>query len=130
MGKKFQQQQGIRWGITIKEQNTVIGSCGYKNINKKHRRAEIGYEIVGEYRQQGFMSEVLNAVIKFGLEVIKINRIEAKVNCDNLPSISLLNKFGFFEEGILREYELQAEKFTDLKLFSLLQKDFFSLGQK
>jgi ribosomal-protein-alanine N-acetyltransferase len=76
------------------------------------------------------MSEALNAVIQFGLEVIKLNRIEATVNCNNLPSISLLNKLGFTEEGILREYQLQAEKFIDLKLFSLLQKDFFSLDKK
>ena len=87
--KNFRNQQGIRWGITIIEQNTVIGSCGYKNINKKHRRAEIGCEICGEYRRKGFMREVLNTVIQYGFEVIKLNRIEATVNCDNLPSISL-----------------------------------------
>ena len=52
MGKKFQQQQGIRWGITVREQNIVIGSCGYKNINKKHRRAEIGYERSEEHTSE------------------------------------------------------------------------------
>ncbi|MEM7715671.1 MAG: GNAT family N-acetyltransferase [Cyanobacteria bacterium P01_A01_bin.68] len=118
----FKQQLGIRWGITVREQNIVIGSCGYKNINKKHRRAEIGYEIRGEYRRKGLMSEALNAVIKYGFEVIKLNRVEATVNCDNLPSILLLNKLGFSEEVILREYELQQGQFTDLKLFSLLSQ--------
>jgi len=126
----FKKQQGFRWGITIREKNIVIGSCGYKNINKKHRRAEIGYEICGEYRRKGFMSEALNAIIRYGFEIIELNRIEATVNCDNLPSISLLNKLGFSEEGILREYELQQGQFIDLKLFSLLKKDSLSLGKK
>ena len=89
MEKNLINQQGIRWGITIKEQNAIIGSCGYKKIIQKHRRAEIGYELCGEYRRKGFMREVLNTVIQYGFEVIKLNRIEATVNCDNLPSISL-----------------------------------------
>ena len=29
----FKQQLGIRWGNTVREQNIVIGSCGYKIIN-------------------------------------------------------------------------------------------------
>lgn len=125
----YKNQQGIRWGITIIEQNTVIGSCGYKNINKKHRRAEIGYEICGEYRRQGFTSEALNAIFKYGFDVMKLNRVEATVNCNNLPSISLLYKLGFSEEETLKEYEVKQEQFTNLKLFSLLKKDYFSLGK-
>ena len=128
--ENFQKQQGIRWGITIKEQNAVIGSCGYKNIIKKHRRAGIGYEIFADYRRQGFMSEALNALIQFGFEVIELNRIEATVDCDNLPSILLLHKLGFTEEGTLRDYEFNQEKFVDLKLFSLLHRDFLDLFQK
>ncbi|BAY81701.1 hypothetical protein NIES267_11780 [Calothrix parasitica NIES-267] len=126
--ENFKKQQGFRWGITIKEQNIVIGSCGYKNINKKHRRAEIGYEISPAYRRKGFMSEALNAVLEYGFEVIELNRIEATVNCGNLPSILLLHKLGFSEEGILKEYEFQKDKFIDLKLFSLLYKQFGGLN--
>lgn len=128
--ENFKQQQVIRWGITIKEQNLVIGSCGYKKIITKHRRAEIGYEIFVEYRRQGFMSEALNAVIQFGFEIIELNRIEATVNSDNLASILLLKKLGFTEEGILRDYEFKQDKFIDLKLFSLLQRDLLYLDKK
>ncbi|MDY6899053.1 MAG: GNAT family N-acetyltransferase [Cyanobacteriota bacterium] len=101
--ENFINQQGIRWGITIIEKNIVIGSCGYKDINKKHRRTEIGYEICGDYRRQGLMNEALNVIIRYGFEVIDINRVEATVNCNNLPSISLLHKLGFTEEGTLIE---------------------------
>lgn len=125
----FNKQQAIRWGITIKEDDAVIGSCGYKKFVKRHRRAEIGYEIFANYRRQGLMSEALNAVIQFGFEAMDFNQIEATVDPDNLPSILLLNKLGFSEEGILREYEFQKGKFTDLKLFSLLLRDFLGLSK-
>ncbi|MEL6494728.1 MAG: GNAT family N-acetyltransferase [Cyanobacteria bacterium J06623_7] len=124
----FNKQQSIRWGITIKE-DIVIGSCGYKKIAKRYRRAEIGYEIFAEYRRQGLMSEALNAVIQFGFETMDFNRIEATVDPENLPSILLLNKLCFSEEGMLREYELQKERFSNLKLFSLLQRDFVGLSK-
>ena len=124
----FNKQQAIRWGITIKE-DTVIDSCGYKKFVKRHRRAEIGYEIFAEYRRQGLMSEALNAVIQFGFEAMDFNRIEATVDPDNLPSILLLNKLGFSEEGTLREYEFQEGRFSDLKLFLLLQRDFLGLSK-
>ncbi len=118
----FKKQQGIRWGITIKRENAVIGSCGYKKFNKKHKRAEIGYEIFANYRRQGFISEALNSIFQFGFEIMGLNRIEATVDCDNFASISLLQKLGFIEEEILQEYDNHNQRFIDLKLFSLLRK--------
>jgi ribosomal-protein-alanine N-acetyltransferase len=122
--ERFKLQQGIRWGITRKGEDTVIGSCGYKNWVKKHYRAEIGYDISGEYRRQELMTEVLDAVIRFGFEVMELNRIQAIVVSNNLPSVKLLSKLGFSEEGVLREYEFHREQFADLRLFSLLRREF------
>lgn len=120
----FQLQQGIRWGITRKGEDKVIGSCGYKNWVKKHYRAEIGYEISREYRRQGLMVEALHAVLQFGFEMMALNRIQAIVLSNNLPSVKLLSKLGFFEEGVLREYEFHREQSADLRLFSLLRTEF------
>lgn len=39
---------GIRWGITLKEQGAVIGSCGFHNIVSQHFRTEIGFELSKE----------------------------------------------------------------------------------
>ena len=52
------------------------------------------------------------------------------IDWDNLPSILLVNKLGFTEEGTLRDYEFNQEKFVNLKLFSLLHRDFLELFQK
>lgn len=95
-----------------------------QKLGKKHYRAEIGYEISGEYRRQGLMTEVLDAVIRFGFEVMELNRIQAIVVSNNLPSVKLLSKLGFSEEGVLREYEFHREQFADLRLFSLLRREF------
>lgn len=55
-----------------------IGWCGYHTWYIDHRRAEIGYAIRSdEYKAQGIMTEVMNAVLRYGFEVMNLHRIEA-----------------------------------------------------
>lgn len=110
--KRFEEQKGIRWGITKRGNDEIIGSCGYKNLTLENKKAEIGYEILGNYRRQGLMSEALNAVIRFGFETMQLNYIEATVNPHNLPSIYLLNKIGFIEETVLEDNEFHQNQPT------------------
>jgi ribosomal-protein-alanine N-acetyltransferase len=41
----FKEGEGIRWGIVRKEDDALIGTCGYYDWNKIARRAEIGYDL-------------------------------------------------------------------------------------
>jgi ribosomal-protein-alanine N-acetyltransferase len=70
------------------------------------------------------MTEALRSIIGWGFHSLKLNRIEAMVMIENIASIKLLEKSGFLEEGILREYGFWKGKFHDLRLFSLLKKDY------
>jgi ribosomal-protein-alanine N-acetyltransferase len=120
--ERFKSRQGIRWGIARKNDNVIIGSCGYGY--KSPFLGEIGYELAKAHWQQGIMTEALRAVIKFGFQAIGLNRIEAMVMLENTASIKLLQKLGFLEEGILREYGYWKGQFHDLRIFSLLKKDY------
>lgn len=121
--ERFSNTLGIRWGIARKEDDKLIGTCGFHNWNKRYNRIEIGYELSKEYWNQGVMSEVLPKLISFGFENLELNRIEALVMPGNKPSLKLLNKFGFSEEGLLHEYALFKGKYTDLVMLSLLKRN-------
>lgn len=118
----FEKNIGIRWAIVLKKDNKLIGTCGYHNWNKPHSRAEIGYELSDDYWGQGFMKEVLKAVIPFGFDNMDLNRIEALVYPENTSSNMLLKKIGFEKEGLLKEYTYFRDKYQDLIMFSLLKK--------
>ncbi|MEK5529439.1 GNAT family protein [Viridibacillus sp. FSL R5-0468] len=120
----FEQGTGIRWGITLKENNEVIGSCGFLNRVPKHFRTEIGTELSKEYWGQGIASEAFEAVIKYGFENFKLQRIEALIDPENIASQKLVEKQGFIKEGLLRNYEFTCGKFDDLYMYSLLKQDF------
>lgn len=120
----FDDGTGMRWGITIKEEDRVIGSCGFLNMSQKHRRAEIGFELSREYWGNGIAGEALEAVIAYGFSQLELNRIEALIEPANSPSQRLVERNGFMREGLLRDYEYTQGKFDDLYMYSALKREF------
>lgn len=122
--KGYENKQVIRWGIYLKKDKKIIGTCGYHNWAKGYFRAEIGYELSKDYWQKGIMSEAVKAIMLFGFNTMGLNRIEALIETPNTASEKLLRKLGFQKEGLLREHAYYKNEFVDLIMFSLLKKDF------
>lgn len=105
-----------------KASDTVIGRCGIHNWNADNHRAEIGYVMHDEaFKSRGLMSEALEAVIVYGFEKLRLNRLEALVGASNGPSLRLLEKNRFLQEGILRQHIFLEDHFEDSILFSRLK---------
>lgn len=119
----YRMNEGIRWAIVIKGTNEVIGTCGYNSWVKKSSRGEIGYELGREYWGNGYATEALKEVIKYGFKTMKLNRIEAFTVPEAFSSINLLKKLGFKKEGMLREYGYWNRKYWDENIYSLLKRD-------
>ncbi|CAM3808077.1 GNAT family N-acetyltransferase [Mesobacillus thioparans] len=115
---------GRRWGITLKEQGVVIGSCGFHNIVSKHFRSEIGFELSQDLWGKGIAAEAVEAIINYGFQHMNFQRIEALIEPPNCSSQKLVEKLGFINEGLLRDYEFTRGKFDDLFMYSLLKQDF------
>jgi len=122
--KIYRKKEGIRWIIASKETDEYIGDVGFHNYSKQHRRIELGYKLSKEYWRKGIMTESIKKAVKFAFEELKVNRIEALVDIDNLASLQLLRKLGFTKEGILRQYEKETRGFVDLAMFSILREEF------
>jgi RimJ/RimL family protein N-acetyltransferase len=116
----FSKKRALRWAITLRGNDTVLGTCGFHHINAQHHRAEIGYELASTHWRQGIMSEAMRAVVYFGLAEIEFHRIEAIVDPENIASANLLRKVGFTEEGYLRERFYDNGRFVDDWFFSIL----------
>ncbi|AWB43325.1 N-acetyltransferase [Paenibacillus sp. CAA11] len=118
-------EDAMRWGIELKDGGLLIGSCGFNNWELDGAyRAEIGYEIGQEHWGQGYMSEALTALLEYGYNTMGLNRIEGLVDPRNEGSIRLLERVGFKNEGLLREYQQSQGEFVDLYMFSLLKREY------
>ncbi len=122
--KAFESSEAIRWGIELNSSKELIGTCGFHNWKKTHKRAEIGYELNEEAWGSGYMKEAVSAIIRYGFLEMELNRIEANVYPENTSSEELLKKLGFRFEGLLKEYAYFREKYQDLNMFSFLKKDY------
>lgn len=108
-----------------KASSKIIGRCSLHNWNRDHWRAEIGYSMEDEsFKQQGLMSEAVEAVIDYGFKLMNLNRIEALVADYNTASLRLLEKNGFVKEGILRNHYYVNGVFEDSVAFSLLREEY------
>ena len=121
----YERRRCIRWGIAPKEDDMLIGTCGYYGLHRWYRRGGIGYELARPFWRQGIMTEALRAIIGYGFDVMELIRIQATVMPGNTASVRLLEGLGFQQEGLLREYERWGSKgYLDLLMFSLLRRDY------
>lgn len=120
----FKESTGLRWGITLKGSDELIGSCGFfKWEHDPHRRAEIGYDLHPAYWRQGIMTEALKAIIDYGFDKMALNRVTLLAFSFNKPSVALAKSLGFVREGVFRENSYHRGEFLDDELFALLRSD-------
>ena len=122
--KGFQDRKFIRWCITARGNDKVIGLITLHSFNVCNHQAEIGFMLNKEYWRQNIMSEVASEVIKFAFEVIGLNRIEASIHPDNVASIRLSEKLGFHKEGLKKEaaYNKGTDEYEDRLVFGITKK--------
>lgn len=124
MRQRFADRRALRWAIERRQDGQLLGTCGFGDWKRHFHCAGVGYELGQPYWRQGFMHEVLTAVIPFGFTQMQLNRIEAYVMTGNEASMGLLQKLGFRKEGLLREYGYWQRAYHDLHLFALLKREY------
>ena len=120
----FAERTGIRWALTLKPDDKLIGTCGFYDFAPAHQRAEIGYELHSDYWRRGLMSEAVEAVMRFCFDWLLLHRLAADTTEGNVASAALLQKLGFSLEGLLRERVYFRGTHHNLWLFSLLEPEY------
>ena len=115
------------WGVVLKEDGAFVGTCGLDaGYAPEHARAELGYVLSREYWGKGLMPEAVRAVICFGFERAELNRVEARCIVENTASARVMEKAGMTCEGTLREREFIKGSYRDIKLYSILRREFIA----
>lgn len=109
--------------ITIKSTGQIIGDIAISNIIRESvSSCQIGYKIDKEYLRRGLMYHFLQKVIKFVFDELKLKRIEANVLPENIPSLKLLHKLNFREEGVAYSLAKINGEWKDHLRFSLIKE--------
>lgn len=110
---RYERDEAGEWGITLKETGKLVGATGFAWFDSKNNRAEIGYVLARPYWGRGIMPEALVRLLRFGFEVMELNRIECCHFLPNEKSGRVMQKAGMSYEGVAREVETKAIGFVE-----------------
>lgn len=118
----FDRNNNYVFGIFLPDNSKQIGSAALKKTIGDDA-LEIGYWIHKDYINKGYATEVTSALVRVGFEVEKVERIE--IHCDplNKASLSIPQKIGFNQEGILRSNAFDKEGNRELNMIWVLFKE-------
>jgi RimJ/RimL family protein N-acetyltransferase len=107
---------------------------GLGRLYNIHRREGFAFlEMLIADRQavgRGFGVEAGKLICAWGLDVLGLERIEAKVYSYNTLSINALKRNGFRLEGVLRQAGFQDGQHFDVLVFGILREELEAQRQK
>ena len=110
------------FAITDARDGTILGDCGFNDIRKSDKTANLGYWVRTTRTKQGVCTTATLLLADFGFKDLNLNRIEILIAVDNLASQRVAVKAGAVKEGILRNRLLLHGKTHDAVMFSLIPK--------
>lgn len=130
MQRKYRMHEPASWGIVLKSTGRVVGTIGFMWIQRDNAAAEVGYSLSRAHWNQGYMTEALQRVLRYGFESMNLNRIEAQHETSNPASGAVMRKSGMRKEGTLRQRLLNKGRFVDVDLYAILRKDWWALREE
>jgi RimJ/RimL family protein N-acetyltransferase len=112
----------LRLSIRQRSDGRLCGGIGL-HPEMSHQHAELGYWIGVPYWGNGYATEAAKAVVRYGFEQIKLNRIFAHHFKHNPASGKVLRKIGMKCEGRLRQHVLKLGAFVDLELYAIIREE-------
>src|SRR2546428_8626273 len=106
-----EQERGVSLPFALMEKATgrAIGSTRYGNIDRTHRRVEIGWTWVArEWQRTAVNTEAKYLLLKHAFETLGCIRVELKTDSLNEKSRAAILRIGAREEGIFRNHMITA----------------------
>ena len=117
----FKRKDLFMFAIRTKSDASFIGGIGL-TLNVENNRAELGYWLAEPFWSQGYTTEAVQAIIQFGFEVLKLNKIIAVYLNTNAASGKIMIKNGMIKEAEFKDHDVKKGHIVSDGLYvSLIQ---------
>jgi RimJ/RimL family protein N-acetyltransferase len=103
---------------SLRDTGTPIGMCGLVKRDTLED-VDVGFAFLARHRSKGYAAESAAAVLRYGRQTLRLERIVAITSPDNRSSIAVLEKIGLRFERMVQ----LSEGGPELKLFGPIQSD-------
>jgi RimJ/RimL family protein N-acetyltransferase len=121
------QKRGLALPFTILfgNEERIIGSTRFGNIDERNKRVEIGWTWIGvPWQRTAVNTEMKYLMLRHAFETAGCVRVEFKTDKENMRSRSALERIGAREEGILRRHMMtHTGRFRDTVYYSILDSE-------
>jgi ribosomal-protein-alanine N-acetyltransferase len=102
------------WAIVARDEALVVGSAGFMGkLPQNGQPIELGYGVLPEQRNRGYATEATRALVEWALSQVAVERVIARCDPANVPSVRVLEKIGLSchgEEGGLLLWEARRSE--------------------
>ncbi|MDQ1856598.1 MULTISPECIES: GNAT family N-acetyltransferase [unclassified Chryseobacterium] len=116
----FDNHTGYTFAVRNKE-NQIIGAIGLHD--RDDDKAELGYWIGIPYWNKGYVTEAAKAIVDFGFNEVKFNKIFATHFLHNPASGRIMEKIGMEKEAVLIKEVKKDGEYFDLVRYCILKTD-------
>jgi RimJ/RimL family protein N-acetyltransferase len=107
----YERGEGLgKWMAVEKESGKEIGWYVLNYLDKTEL-VEIGYRLKTEFWNKGYATEMAKEILKYGFDILSLDKIVGVTHQDNQASKRVLNKIGLEYLGIRFYYELDLSYF-------------------
>ena len=118
-----------RWGVVLRHDDQLVGTCGFNDWSQAHRWAELAYDLAQAHWGKGLMGQAVAAVLRWAFRRDQVDRVHAFVRVDNRRSARVLERGGFVHEGCLRSFRVCRGVAHDFHVYGLLRSDWAAAQQ-
>lgn len=111
--------QALHWTLRAPADQAFLGCCSLSEIDRWHKRGEVGFVLGRGAWGRGYALEAMQAVVAYAASG-GLRKLAARTHLGNRRSDTLLEKLGFKQEGLLRGHVLRDGERRDCRLFGLL----------
>ena len=111
----------VRW-IVLKETAEVIGSTSFHGVPDADGMIEIGLGIEEPFQNKGYAKESLKGMWSWVSQFPEVKTLRYTVSPDNLPSIAVINYFGFEYKGQQIDEEDGPENIYEMSTSDFMSK--------
>jgi len=124
--EKMQNGEAQRFAVTLKENGRLIGGVGYDitEINPLGRVGHIGWFILPEYQNKGYITEAATRVLEYAF--LEDNCIRITTGCykENEPTQKVMAKLGFRQEAEKIKAQWHDGKMKDRLEFAINRDEY------
>ncbi len=108
----------------IRVDDTLIGYCIIIAVERNNNKCEVGI-VIGEkaHWRKGIGSTVIRQLLKRAFTDLRMHRVEAIIQGDNVASVRCFSRVGFQLDGRLRDAKFRDGRYVDLLVYSILDEE-------